>query len=96
MRCSEHFWQGWSRPRTIYSSRLLRERVESVTLVLLLPLFFVYNGLRTSIGLINGMDLWLTCAIIIAVAVASKFVLPPCAFAPAALGGANRWQWARW
>jgi Kef-type K+ transport system membrane component KefB len=49
--------------------------VESVTLVLFLPLFFVYNGLRTSIGLINGMDLWLICGIIVGVAVASKLVI---------------------
>src|SRR5215469_16288112 len=49
--------------------------MESVTLVLLLPLFFVYNGLRTSIGLINGMDLWLICALIIGVAIASKLLV---------------------
>ena len=49
--------------------------MESVTLVLFLPLFFVYNGLRTSIGLINGMDLWLICGIIVGVAVASKLVI---------------------
>lgn len=29
------------------------EKVEDVALVLLLPLFFVYTGLRTEIGLLN-------------------------------------------
>jgi Kef-type K+ transport system membrane component KefB len=42
---------------------------------LLLPLFFVYNGLPTSTGLINGTDLWLISVLIIAVALASKLAL---------------------
>ena len=29
------------------------EKVEDIALVLLLPLFFVYTGLRTEIGLLN-------------------------------------------
>ena len=62
-------------PKYYQLESALRERLESVTLALLLPLFFVYNGLRTSIGLINGMDLWLISAIIIGVAVASKLVV---------------------
>jgi Kef-type K+ transport system membrane component KefB len=51
-----------------------KERAESVTLVLFL--LFVYNGLGTSIALINGPDLWLICGIIIGVAIASKFLVP--------------------
>lgn len=50
----------------------LRGRLESVTLVLLLPLFFAYTGLRTSIGLLNTSELWLLCGAIVAVAVGSK------------------------
>jgi len=53
----------------------LRERIESVTLVLLLPLFFAYTGLRTSIGLLNSGELWLLCGLIVTVAVGSKLLV---------------------
>ena len=53
----------------------LRNRLESVTLVLLLPLFFAYTGLRTSIGLLNSIDLWLLCGLIVTVAVGSKLLV---------------------
>jgi Kef-type K+ transport system membrane component KefB len=42
------------------------------TIVLLLPLFFAFTGLRTRIGLLSGAEMWLYCAIIIAVAIAGK------------------------
>ena len=69
------FLAGLVVPKNRLLESALKERVESVTLVLLLPLFFVYNGLRTSIGLINGMDLWWICGIIIGVAVGGKLVV---------------------
>lgn len=50
------------------------EKVEDVALILLLPLFFVFTGLRTQIGLLNDPSLWLICAIVIAVAVTGKFL----------------------
>ena len=50
------------------------EKVEDVALVLLLPLFFVYTGLRTEIGLINDPALWKVTGIIILVAVVGKFL----------------------
>jgi Kef-type K+ transport system membrane component KefB len=40
-----------------------------VALVLLLPLFFVYTGLRTEIGLINDPFQWWITILIIMVAV---------------------------
>jgi Kef-type K+ transport system membrane component KefB len=52
-----------------------RGHLESVTLVLLLPLFFAYTGLRTSIGLVNTVNAWLLCGLIVLVAVASKFLV---------------------
>jgi Kef-type K+ transport system membrane component KefB len=48
------------------------EKLESITLVLLLPLFFAFTGLRTSIGLVRGKELWITCLLIILVAIAGK------------------------
>ncbi len=50
----------------------LRERMESVVLVLLLPAFFALTGMRTRIGLLaSGAD-WLACAAIVAVATVGK------------------------
>ena len=48
------------------------EKFESLTVLLLLPLFFAFTGLRTSIGQIRGAGMWGTCLLIIAVAVAGK------------------------
>jgi len=53
----------------------LRERIESVTLTLLLPLFFAYTGLRTSVGLLNSTRLWMLCGLIVMVAVGSKLLV---------------------
>src|SRR5881392_2528504 len=47
-------------------------RVENLSSVLLLPVFFAFSGLRTQIGLLNGAQDWLICILIIAVATAGK------------------------
>lgn len=53
---------------------LFIEKVEDVAVIILLPLFFVFTGLRTEIGLINDPYLWKITGMIIAVAVAGKFL----------------------
>lgn len=53
----------------------LHERLESITLVVLLPLFFAYTGLRTSVGLLNSGELWLLCGWIVLAAVGSKLLV---------------------
>lgn len=53
--------------------RLLVGKLEDVSVVLLLPLFFVFTGLRTRIGLLNDEHLWWTCAAVIGIAVLGKF-----------------------
>jgi len=53
--------------------KLIIDKIEDVALVLLLPLFFVFTGLRTEIGLINDASLWTVCIIITLVAIAGKF-----------------------
>ncbi|HUQ79522.1 MAG TPA: cation:proton antiporter [Gemmatimonadaceae bacterium] len=50
----------------------LLERFEDVMVVLLLPLFFAFTGLRTEITLISGTAGWVVCGLVIAVAVAGK------------------------
>ena len=49
------------------------EKIEDLSLVLLLPLFFAFTGLRTQIGLLNDGHLWLVFALVIFVAIAGKF-----------------------
>jgi Kef-type K+ transport system membrane component KefB len=46
--------------------------VENFSSVLLLPLFFVFTGLRTQIGLLHDLQGWLLCLLIIAVASLGK------------------------
>lgn len=50
----------------------LRERLQGFAAALLLPLFFALTGLRTQIGLIDGLQDWLLCGVIIVVAIAGK------------------------
>ncbi|MEO0058450.1 MAG: hypothetical protein RLZZ312_97 [Bacteroidota bacterium] len=50
------------------------EKVEDVSVILLLPLFFVFTGLRTQIGIINDPYLLKITSYIILVAVVGKFI----------------------
>ena len=67
------FLVGAIMPKDTNFVRTLTEKLEDVTVVLLLPLFFAFTGLRTSMGLVSGTQMWFYCALIIAVAVAGKF-----------------------
>lgn len=53
---------------------LIAPRLEYVSLLVLLPLFFALTGLRTEIGLLNTSDGWLVCGLIIIVAVTGKLL----------------------
>jgi Kef-type K+ transport system membrane component KefB len=53
--------------------KLIIDKVEDVSVTLLLPLFFVFTGLRTEIGLLNTPYLWGICAVFILVAILGKF-----------------------
>ena len=54
-------------------ARHVREKIEDVVRVMLLPAFFAFTGLRTEIGLLQSPDDWLLCLVIVAVATAGKF-----------------------
>lgn len=54
-------------------ARDVRAKVEDLVLVLLLPAFFAFAGMRTQIGLVHGGGEWLLCALIIGVASLGKF-----------------------
>jgi Kef-type K+ transport system membrane component KefB len=51
----------------------LTEKLNDTAVVLLLPIFFAFTGLRTSIGLLSGAQMWFSCGLIIAVAILGKF-----------------------
>jgi Kef-type K+ transport system membrane component KefB len=67
------FLAGASMPAHAHFRKLLASRIEDVSLVILLPLFFAFTGLKTQIGLLNDGVSWLVCGSIILVAVAGKF-----------------------
>jgi Kef-type K+ transport system membrane component KefB len=64
------FVAGLVMPRGLQLGKVL----EPLTSTLLLPLFFAFTGLRTSIQLVSGTRLWLYCAAIIAVAISGKLL----------------------
>lgn len=68
------FMTGAIMPNNMRFKQAFIEKVEDVSLTLFLPLFFVYTGLRTEIGLINDSYLWKVTALIITVAVVGKFI----------------------
>ncbi len=67
------FMAGAIMPENTKFRTLFIDKVEDVALVLLLPLFFVFTGLRTQIGLLNDAHLWITAGFIILTAVLGKF-----------------------
>ncbi len=67
------FIAGVVMPSNINFRKIVIEKIEDVSIILLLPLFFVITGLRTQIGLLNEGHLWATFGWILLVAVAGKF-----------------------
>lgn len=67
------FMAGAIMPENAKFRTLFIEKIEDIALVLLLPLFFVFTGLRTEIGLLNDSHLWIIAGFIISTAVVGKF-----------------------
>jgi Kef-type K+ transport system membrane component KefB len=68
------FMTGVIMPDITKFRNLFIEKVEDVSVILLLPLFFVFTGLRTEIGLLNDPYLLKVTGFIILVAVVGKFL----------------------
>lgn len=68
------FVAGVIMPDNMKFRNIFIEKVEDVSLVVLLPLFFVVTGLNTKIGLLNTEYLWKTTGVIVLVAVGAKFL----------------------
>ena len=67
------FMLGAVIPHDSTLARSLRESLENVVTILLLPAFFAFTGMRTEIGLFSSWYQWAICGLIIMVAVAGKF-----------------------
>jgi hypothetical protein len=68
------FMAGAIMPENTKFRSFFIEKIEDVALVLLLPLFFAFTGLRTQIGLLNDPELWKATGYIVLIAVVGKFV----------------------
>lgn len=67
------FIAGVIMPHNTDFKKNIVEKIEDLSLVLLLPLFFAFTGLRTQIGLLNHGHLWIVFALVLFVAIAGKF-----------------------
>lgn len=65
------FILGTAMPRGLFAKQL-KDFLEPLTTNFLLPLFFVYSGLNTSLGLVNSWLLWGVATLIFAAAVFGK------------------------
>lgn len=69
-------------------ARGIQQRIEPLTVAVLLPLFFVYSGLNTRIGLLDSGDLWAVAAVVLLIACVAK--AGACAAAAALAGERGR------
>ncbi len=81
------FVAGVVMPSSIDFRSFVKDKLETFSSAALLPLFFVFTGLRTQISLLNDWQSWALCGVIILVAIAGK------------LGGSmlmSRWTGMSW
>lgn len=60
-------------PHDSLLARDLTHKLEDLVVVLFLPAFFAFTGMRTEIGLVQGASQWVVCAVILAAASIGKF-----------------------
>jgi len=68
------FLAGVTMPQDARIKDVLNQKIEDVSLLLFLPIFFAFTGLRTQIGLLVSDGLWAVCLVILLVAVAGKII----------------------
>jgi len=66
------FILGAVMPRGLFAAEL-KKKVEPITVILLLPMFFTYSGLNTRLDMINSLELLLIAAGVLAASVLAKF-----------------------
>ncbi len=67
------FLLGAVMPKNEGLVREIAQKTEDFILIFLLPVFFAISGLRTQIGLLNNLNLWLLCAAVVGVAIIGKY-----------------------
>jgi len=67
------FLFGAMMPKETGLDKALASQLEAVAVLLLLPLFFAFSGLRTRLGLVSGAEQWLVVLVIIGLATLGKF-----------------------
>ena len=80
------FIMGVAMPRGRFAAEL-EQRLEPLVTTFLLPLFFVYSGLNTRIGLLDSLAMWILTLGVLVLATAGKGVA---CFAAARLSGEPR------
>ena len=60
-------------PHDSLLARDLTHKLEDLVVILFLPAYFAFTGMRTQIGLVHGVDQWLLCGVILAAASLGKF-----------------------
>jgi len=66
------FIMGMVMPRHARMTEEITRRIEDFVVTLLLPLFFVYTGLKMNIALLDRPELWLITLLLIAIAIVGK------------------------
>ncbi len=82
------FMMGLAMPRGKFAAELIRQ-IMPLTTALLLPMFFIYSGLNTKLGLVNTPYLWAVAGIILVAAVLGKGVA---CYGAARLNGETHYQ----
>lgn len=67
------FLVGTVIPHDSQLARDITQKFEDLVVVLFVPIFFAFTGMRTQIGLVHGWNEWFMCGVIIAVASLGKF-----------------------
>lgn len=81
------FLMGAAMPRGVVVRSLI-ERIQPLTVAMLLPLFFTFSGLNTQIALLDNLNLWMIALLVLVAAILGKGVA--CWLAARASGLSNR------
>jgi Kef-type K+ transport system membrane component KefB len=81
---------GTCMPRGKFADAV-QDKFGLITEAMLVPVFFVYSGLNTQIGLVNSTSLWALAAVVIGIAIVGKGLA--CALAARASGEPWRESW---
>lgn len=66
------FVLGLVMPEDVSFRKVITDKIEDVSLLLFLPLFFVSSGLQTELSLIDGVDMWMMLGLFTLIAVVGK------------------------